>query len=1132
MRNLLVMPGLCLLVAGCGVTPRDEAREAAGTASKSLVAGWSDADIGAVGVAGSLSLSNATLVEAGAGSDVWNLADAFHFAWQALAGDGTVVARVDGQQNTNGWAKAGVMIRESTAAGSRNAFLALTPGNGATFQWRSSTGGRTANVTLPGQAPAWVRVVRKGTLFTGQVSSDGTTWKTVGTATIKMASSTLAGLAVTSHDRRVLSQATFSSASVAAAALPPPNQPPSVTLTAPANGTTFTTPAGVALAAAAGDPDGTVARVDFFAGTTLVGTATASPFQATWTCAAAGTYSLTARATDNSGAAATSAPVSITVNAPAVGNAPALNAETFNATSSALAVRWTAPSGATAARVFLAPEPPAATGSAMPAEVQVATLAGATGQATLTGLAPAADFFLRVDVDTPQGLASQVVHGRTLGGPRATLDNPVREVHGIGPSILQVVIFNGSGSTWQAGPWTVTRGNGTAIPVTKAWRQTIPVGAPQYSVGYGLDYSDTAIDADHHVFLVLGQPLGGPDLLQVKGPSGVSFTLPFSDRYLETPSLQLNQVGYNPRATERWAYVSGYLGDGGVLSLADFPATADVLSEPADDSKPRTAVRTGLAIAVRSASDDDAGGAVDQIDLSTVPAAEGVRLRVRIPGVGVSWPTQVSEVAAFKALFTVERGLFLNRWGQDLGGVLEELPRPADHTTVFTGEITDIEGYYTSTTPQTGSRPLIGGYHDAGDFDQRPMHQVIPQVLMRAYEINPSNYKDGQLDLPESGNGVPDLLDEALWGIKAWMALQESDGGVRMGVQSYRQPNGYYHADQEPLPYWTFARDANTTARAAGLFAQMSRLIAPFNATTAADLRNRAVLAFSWAKAKAASPVFLMYGAGELFRLTADAQYDTAFQAAWNSIGAYGAFSNFTEFQLLMDDYKHPGQVCPDFFQGYLGAAGASASIKSSSLSLLTSFANTWVSNIHNSHAHRSPRPAAYQWDWGIGTGTARFMDTIYARIQLGGLSASDQQKYFNALSLASDYVLGGNPLGLVFFTLLGSRHPMEPAHLDSLAWIKEGRGPAPGVPVYGPIDSMPSASYMAPAAAVFYPAFNGLPKGLRYGDTRTLINTNEFSVWEVNGPFVELFAILSGPGFLPPASWLTGGAHVLDPLP
>ena len=129
-----------------------------------------------------------------------------------------------------------------------------------------------------------------------------------------------------------------------------------------------------------------------------------------------------------------------------------LKPEVFNATSTSLKIRWTAPSGATAVRLFLAPEPPASPGEAMPAERKVASLAGSAAEAQVTGLAPAVDVFLRVEVDTPAGTVAEIRHGRTLGGPREPLDDAVREVHAFGPGALQIVLFNGDGATWQAGP--------------------------------------------------------------------------------------------------------------------------------------------------------------------------------------------------------------------------------------------------------------------------------------------------------------------------------------------------------------------------------------------------------------------------------------------------------------------------------------------------------------------------------------------------------------------------------------------------------------------------------------------------------------------------------------------------------
>jgi large repetitive protein len=95
----------------------------------------------------------------------------------------------------------------------------------------------------------------------------------------------------------------------------PANQPPTVSLTAPANNATFTAPATISLAANAGDGDGTVARVEFYQGTTKLGEDTSAPYAFAWTNVAAGTYSLTARAFDNAGASGNSAAVNVTVTA-------------------------------------------------------------------------------------------------------------------------------------------------------------------------------------------------------------------------------------------------------------------------------------------------------------------------------------------------------------------------------------------------------------------------------------------------------------------------------------------------------------------------------------------------------------------------------------------------------------------------------------------------------------------------------------------------------------------------------------------------------------------------------------------------------------------------------------------------
>ena len=109
-------------------------------------------------------------------------------------------------------------------------------------------------------------------------------------------------------------QETFSE-SVAVSVTVSPNAGPSVSLTSPANGATFSAPADIALTATAADSDGSVSSVAFYNGANLITTLTSAPYSFTWPAVPQGSYSLTAKATDNLGVTTTSAPANITVNA-------------------------------------------------------------------------------------------------------------------------------------------------------------------------------------------------------------------------------------------------------------------------------------------------------------------------------------------------------------------------------------------------------------------------------------------------------------------------------------------------------------------------------------------------------------------------------------------------------------------------------------------------------------------------------------------------------------------------------------------------------------------------------------------------------------------------------------------------
>ena len=299
--------------------------------AQALPSGWASTDIGATTVAGSTQYAGGTFTLASAG-EVGGTADSFRFAYRQVTGDVTILARVASVQSVQPWSKAGVMVRESLAANAAFGMMFISASSGSAFHKRLSTGASRMSTTgTVVSAPYWVRLERSGSVLTASQSSNGVTWTTIGTMTLA-APTMYVGLAVASASATQLATGVLDNVLVTT---PVANQPPTASLTGPANGETFTAPATIVLTATASDTDGTVTSIDFYAGTTLIGGDSTSPYSVTWNNVPAGTYSLTAVARDNLGTTTTSAARSITVTGanqlPTVSLTDPANGATFTA---------------------------------------------------------------------------------------------------------------------------------------------------------------------------------------------------------------------------------------------------------------------------------------------------------------------------------------------------------------------------------------------------------------------------------------------------------------------------------------------------------------------------------------------------------------------------------------------------------------------------------------------------------------------------------------------------------------------------------------------------------------------------------------------------------------------------------
>lgn len=189
---------------------------------------WKTADINTTLGGAIFDSDDGVYTVSGGGTDIWGTSDSFRYTWMELNGDGTFAAELSNQKNTDGWAKAGLMIRESTNPSSKFGFIAITPSNGVAFQFRDNTGANAQhryNSAIDGnRRPIRLVITRNGTSVYGQIMDTNGSLVQIGSATISMNRRVLIGFAVTAHNSTGQSFAKFSKISGGAFATSRPTE--------------------------------------------------------------------------------------------------------------------------------------------------------------------------------------------------------------------------------------------------------------------------------------------------------------------------------------------------------------------------------------------------------------------------------------------------------------------------------------------------------------------------------------------------------------------------------------------------------------------------------------------------------------------------------------------------------------------------------------------------------------------------------------------------------------------------------------------------------------------------------------------------------------------------------------------
>lgn len=498
-----------------------------------------------------------------------------------------------------------------------------------------------------------------------------------------------------------------------------------------------------------------------------------------------------------------------------------------------------------------------------------------------------------------------------------------------------------------------------------------------------------------------------------------------------SPSLQLNQVGYLPGGA-KWAALS-----------SPAPAQADGFSVV--DARTGKTVFTGTLGA--AAEWPLSKEAVRLADFGALRAPGSYQLR--LAGLPDSAPFSISDTAYEAVTRAAVRAYYLNRASIELKPEhAGEFARPAGHPD------TVVRIHASAAGPKRKEGDLISspkGWYDAGDYNKYIVNSGITvYTLLAAYEHHPAYFQKLALNIPETGNGLPDLLNEVLWNLDWMLTMQDpDDGGVYHKLTDLR-------FDGMQLPHHSKTERyvvMKTTAAAldfAAVMAQASRVFKAFEAQRpglSARALKAAQNAWAWAKAhpdvRYRQPADVRTGAygdedlrdefvwaaAELFVSTGDASYLPAPQQlppkllvpSWNEVAALG-WMTLAHHRSLLPDAPGPFSLAK--------------LVPTRITALAQELADDWQTSPYRTTLRRS------DFVWGSN---AVVMNQ--AMMLLQGYELTGERRMLDAAQAALDYVLGRNATNISQVTGLGSNPAKQPHHRPSGGYGKA----VPGFLVGGP---------------------------------------------------------------------------------
>jgi endoglucanase len=543
-----------------------------------------------------------------------------------------------------------------------------------------------------------------------------------------------------------------------------------------------------------------------------------------------------------------------------------------------------------------------------------------------------------------------------------------------------------------------------------------------------------------------------------------------------------------PASTDIKVDQAGYLPDGPkTAAVASAAATGDFTVRQWGDG--RVVLRGTLSAPV---ADRNSGDTIRTADFTSL--AKGGRYYVDVAGVGASWPFAIGPDVYARAFYLATRSFYGQRCGTavDLG---PEFPG-------YRHDVCHRENAFHASSGKSGPKATGNtGWHDAGDYGRYVVNSGITTgTLLWTYELFGDRVGNVRLQIPESGNRLPDLLDEIRWNLTWMLSMQDEDGGV-FHKQTSEQFCDFVMPEKDTLPSVVIGtgeapfKSSCASADFAAVMAIAARVYRPFDAGFAATALDASRRAFAWVQKNPAvrfgNPKGVgtgaygdrdcadetLWAAAELWRTTKDAPYGAYFAAQWRpQVSRMGATSP-----------PSWANVAPLALWAYVlggGTGEAADTIRAATLAAADEIAARTAAD-----GYRNSLRAA-DYIWGSNSVVAN-----YGFHLLVANALRPDARYRNAAADNLHYLLGRNTFSLSFVTRVGSNPFRHPHHRPSGADQLEE--PWPGLLAGGPNGRKQD------------PAMNrlaDLPPAKMYLDDQESYATNEIAInW--NAPLVLLLA-------------------------